>query len=211
MKDIESNIKPIKKVMELRRWEKELVERGPEKIRAYFRLGLDTGMLPSVLQQLKWDDLITEEEGDHLKQTKIYFKVASKTEWNKPYRKIYLPQSSITVLDHLRKSNPEDVYLFQSRSRSVSRTPKPLTVQRITVELKIAAVNCGIITEDEPLGVMTLRKCFGYHHIVHGNWSVHEMMRYLETHSLSATKRYLCLPENVLLGATPRNRISTKK
>lgn len=35
---------------------------------------------------------------------------------------------------------------------------------------------------------MTLRKCFGYHHIVHGNWSVHEMMRYLEAHSLNSTK-----------------------
>lgn len=127
------------------------------------------------------------------------------------FPEIYLPPGKLTVLDQLRKNNPEDIYLFQSRSRSVSKIPKPLTIQRITVELKIAAVNCGIITKDEPLGVMTLRKCFGYHHIVHGNWSVHEMMRYLEAHSLSATKRYLCLPDNVLLGATPRNRTSTKK
>ena len=211
MKISEPNVKPIKTIMELRRWEKELSKNGPQKIHAYFRLGLDTGMLPSILQQLKWEDLKVEEEGNHLKQTKVYFNVPSKTEWNKPFRKIYLPQSSITILDKLRQNNPDDIYLFQSRSPSVSKTPNPLTVQRITVELKKAAVNCGIISENEPLGVMTLRQCFGYHHIVHGNWSVHEMMRYLEAHSLNSTKKYLCLPDDVRLGATPRNRKPQKE
>ena len=50
--------------MALRRWEKILEENGPEKIRVYFRLGLDTGMQPAILQQLKWTDLKTEEQGD---------------------------------------------------------------------------------------------------------------------------------------------------
>ena len=46
MKSSESNVKPLKNVMALRRWEKNLEENGPEKLREYFRLGLDTGMLP---------------------------------------------------------------------------------------------------------------------------------------------------------------------
>ena len=103
MKISEPNVKPIKTIMELRRWEKELSKNGPQKIHAYFRLGLDTGMLPSILQQLKWEDLKVEEEGNHLKQTKVYFNVPSKTEWNKPFRKIYLQMKKDQLLLQMRK------------------------------------------------------------------------------------------------------------
>ena len=81
--------------MALRRWEKILEENGPEKIRVYFRLGLDTGMQPAILQQLKWTDLKTEEQGEQLRQTAIYFEVPSRVDWHKPCRKIYLPPDSI--------------------------------------------------------------------------------------------------------------------
>lgn len=202
----EPNVKPIKSVLDIRQWEKILEKDGPEKIHVYFRLGLDTGMLPSFLQKLKWTDLKTEEQGEHLKRTGIYFKVATKVEWDKPYKKIYLSDCSMKLLDQLRTHHPDDIYIFQSRSPHARKNPRPLTIQRITLELKRTAVASGIIPEDEPFGVVALRKCFGYHHVVHGNWTVHEMMRYLEQRSLKITSQYLDLPENVPLGCKPRNR-----
>ena len=206
-----SNVKPIKSVLDLRRWEKVLEKDGPEKIHVYFRLALDTGMLPSVLQKLKWTDLKTEEQGEHLKRTGIYFEVATKVEWDKPYKKIYLSDNCMELLDQLRMHHPDDIYIFQSRSPHARKNPRPLTIQRITLELKRTAVASGIIPAEEPFGALTLRKSYGYHHIVHGVWTVHEMMRYLEQHSLKITCQYLDLPEDVPLGCTPRKRSPRNK
>lgn len=207
MKSNDSNVKPIKKVMDLRHWDHYLEANGPQKIHAYLILALDTGMLPSVLQALKWSDLKTEEQGDAFKYTEVYFEVKTRVKWDKPRKKIYVSKRTVEELNRLRKANPDDRYIFQSRSPHARKSPRPLTIQRITLELKRTAVASEIISEDEPLGVVTLRKCFGYHHVVHGNWTVHEMMRYLEQRSLKITSRYLDLPEEgVQLGCTPRNR-----
>lgn len=211
MKKSEANVKPIKSVQDLCTWENYLKANGPEKIRAFFRLGLDTGMHPSFLQRLKWSDLKIEEQGSHLKRTDIYFEVATNVEWDRPCKKIYLCDRSIEVLDQLREHYPDDIYLFQSRSPHARKNPSPLTIQRITLELKRTAVASGIIGEDEPFGAVALRKSNGYHQIMYGGWTVHQMMRYLAQRSMKITREYLDLPENVPLGCTPRKRSPWKR
>lgn len=181
-------VKPIKNVSDLRKWEKYIVGHYSPKLHAYFVIGLDIGLNPLFLYDLKWEDIKTEQTGTAIPQTETYILVPSKIQ-EEP-RRIIFSAKSVSMLNKLRERCPNDIYVFQSESPNSKKKAKPLTYKNISAQLRDAAEKCGIPLPG-PVGAVTLRKSFGYHHVVHGTWTLHEVMRYFEQRSFHFTRNYI--------------------
>ena len=180
-------VKPVKSVKDLRKWEKYIEKNGSLKQLAYFVLGLDTGLAPYFLCNLKWEDIRQEKQTAPIEVIDYYLLVPSKIQ-EEP-RKIYLSSKSVNILRQLRDKKPDDVFVFQSEAPNRKRV-KPIHESAMRHMLRESAKDAGI-AKGEAIGPITLRKSFGYHHLVHGTWSLHELMRYFEQRSLKATKNYV--------------------
>ena len=181
-------VKPVKSVKDLRKWEKYIEKNGSLKQLAYFVLGLDTGLAPYFLCNLKWEDIRQEKQTAPIEVIDYYLLVPSKIQ-EEP-RKIYLSSKSVNILRQLRDKRPDDVFVFQSEAPNCRKKIKPIHEPAMRHMLRESAKDAGI-AKDEAVGPITLRKSFGYHHLVHGTWSLHELMRYFEQRSLKATKNYV--------------------
>lgn len=181
-------VKPVKSVKDLRKWEKHIEENGSLKLLAYFVLGLDTGLAPYFLCNLKWEDIQHEKQTTLIEVIDYYLLVPSKIQ-EEP-RKIYLSSKSVNILRKLREKKPDDIFVFQSEAPNCRKKIKPIHENAMRHMLRESAKDAGI-AKGEAIGPITLRKSFGYHHLVHGTWSLHELMRYFEQRSLKATKNYV--------------------
>ena len=185
-------VKPVKSVKDLRKWEKHIEQTGSLKLLTYFVLGLDTGLAPYLLCNLKWADIRQEKQSEPIEVIDYYLQVPSKIQVEP--RKIYLSGKSVAVLRQLREKYPEDVFIFQSAAPGSRKKAKAIHESALRQILRQSAKEIGIM-KDEAVGPITLRKSFGYHHLVHGTWSLHELMRYFEQRSLKATKNYVCITD----------------
>ncbi len=192
---------PIKNALDLRKWDQYIEANCSRKIHTYFLLGLDLGLLPTFLLTLKWDDIKLEKKGNLIGKVEPYILMPSKIQ-DEP-RKFYFNDRTLAALDKLRSENPDDVYIFQNSYRNSKKDkPAPMTSRYISSCLSDAAKKSQITLPGD-VGAVTLRKCFGYHHLVHGDWSLHEMMRYFEQRSLSFTKHYLDITDEKIMIRRP--------
>jgi len=180
-------VKPVKSVKDLRKWEKQIEKSGSLKLLSYFVLGLDTGLPPCFLCNLKWADIQHEKQSGPIEVIDHFLLVPSKIQ-DEP-RKIYLSSKTIAVMRQLREKYPEELYVFQSNSPNQKKL-RPVHENAMRQMLRESAKEAGI-AKDEAIGPITLRKSFGYHHLVHGTWTLHELMRYFEQRTLKATKTYV--------------------
>ncbi len=183
-------VKPIKNVLHLRKWGKYIEEHCSPKLYTYFVIGLDVGLSPTFLCALKWEDIKTEQSGGAIPFVTTYLLIPSKIQ-EEP-RKIIFSPVSVTALNKLRERCPADIYVFQSESPNSKKNAKPVTLRSLGVQLRDSAEKSGIPLPGA-VGALTLRKSFGYHHIVHGTWTLHEVMRYFEQRSFQFTRNYIDL------------------
>ena len=182
-------IKPIKSMTELLMWEDKIKEIAPLSIKAFFVIALDTGISPQFLLNLKWEDIKTEAVGTAIQRTEPYFDVYC--ELAKETRKIYFCDASLAVMNELRENYPNDIYIFQSHAKSV-KDVHPIRLVSIGEVFKEAA-KLAQISGAEDVSPVTLRKTFGYHHVVNGSWSIHQLTRYFDHKYIGTTKQYIDL------------------
>jgi integrase len=168
-------------------------------------IALDTGVSPQFLLNLKWEDLKREEFGaEELQKVEPYFEIDC--ELAGETRKIFFNDKSLDILNRLRKEHPEDVYLFQSHAANVGKKIQPVTMYSIGIIFKEAARKAKIKGADD-VSAVTLRKTFGYHHLVNGSWSIHQLTRYFDHKYTGITRQYIDLKdEKINTKQLPRKR-----
>lgn len=199
-------IKPIKNMTDMLLWEKSVKETAPLPVYAFFVVGLDTGISPQFLLNLKWMDIKREEIGSEIKKIEPYFEIHC--ELAGETRKIFFSDKSLKILNRLRKEYPEDVYIFQSHAVNIGKKIQPVTMYSIGNIFKEAARKAKIEGADE-VSAVTLRKSFGYHHLVNGSWSIHQLTRYFDHKYTVITRQYIDLKnEKINTKQLPRKRRS---
>ena len=197
-------IKPIKSLSDLLLWEKSLKAIAPHPVYAYFVVALDTGVSPQFLLNLKWKDLKWEKIGSEIRKIEPYFEIDC--ELAGETRKIFFSDKSLEVLNQLRKEHPEDIYIFQSHAVNVRQKIQPVQMYSIGNVFKEAARKAKIKGADE-VSAVTLRKTFGYHHLVNGSWSIHQLTRYFDHKYTGITRQYIDLKdEKINTRQLPRKR-----
>ena len=187
-----NSIKPVKNMTELLMWENKVKEIAPLPVYAFFVIALDTGVNPQFLMNLKWEDLKKEEIGTVIQKTEPYFEIYQ--ELAGETRKIFFCDRSLAVLNQLRETYPNDVYIFQSHSQNVRKKIQPLNRLSIGRIFKAAAIKAKI-SDPENVSAVTLRKTFGYHHLVNGSWSIHQLTRYFDHKYTGLTRKYIDLTD----------------
>lgn len=186
---------PIKSIEDMIRWRSHIKCKYPLKQYVFFILGLDTGIAPRKLLDLTWDNVQTRLV-PHKKQKIQELQIQVPSSVFKGKIVVEIQPENITELTQLRNENPDDVYLFQSESRSI-RLPQPWSQQYVTAFLKKSALEAGLT---EKIGFLTLHKTYGYQLVVRGNFSLWEIQNIFEQHSLAATRKYLDITdENIRL------------
>ncbi|MFA6714571.1 MAG: tyrosine-type recombinase/integrase [Victivallaceae bacterium] len=197
-------IKPIKNMTDLVLWGKNLKETAPLPVYAFYVVGLDTGISPQFLLNLKWTDIKLEETGSEIKKIEPYFEIYCELAGES--RKIFFSNRSLEILNQLREKYPEDVYIFQSHAVNVGEKIQPFAMSSIGYIFKEAARDAKIEGADE-VSAVTLRKSFGYHHLVNGAWSIHQLTRYFDHKYTGITRKYIDLKnEKINTKQLPRKR-----
>ncbi|GAE47540.1 site-specific recombinase [Mesobacillus boroniphilus JCM 21738] len=126
---------------------KKFLENHSARDYCLFLLGINTGIKLQELLSLRVHDVCEKDGGitdflsiPHYSIPPVYLNASIRVSLKK-----YLNENSFIATD----------YLFRSR-----KTPNPITRQQAYRIINAAAKNAGI---DEPVGMTTLRKTFGYH------------------------------------------------
>ncbi len=197
-------IRPIKNMKELLLWEEMVKEIAPLPVYAFFVVGLDTGVSPLFLLNLKWTDVKQQKIGSEIKKVEPYFELDC--ELAGETRKIFFSDKSLKILNQLREEYPEDVYVFQSHAVNIKKKVQPVNMYSIGNIFKDAARKAKIKGADD-VSAVTLRKTFGYNHLINDSWSIHQLTRYFDHKYTGITKRYLDLTdEKINTKQLPRRR-----
>ena len=197
-------IKPIKKIEDLILWKNKVKEIAPLPVFAFFVVALDTGVSPQFLLNLKWSDLKRDEIVSEIQVSEPYFEVYC--ELAGETRQIRFGNESLEILNELRKNYPDDIYIFQTHAANVPGKQQPVNMYSIGNIFKEAARQAKISGADE-VSAVTLRKTFGYHHVVTGSWSIYQLTRYFDHKYSGITKKYIDLTsEEVNTKQLPRKR-----
>lgn len=197
-------MKPIKSMSDLLMWEEKVKEVAPLPVYAFFVIALDTGVSPQFLLNLKWADLKQEEIGSAIKKVEPYFELYC--ELAGETRKIFFSDKSLEILNQLRTEHPDDIFIFQSHALNVVKKNQPVNLYSIGTIFKDAARKAKIAGADD-VSAVTLRKTFGYHHLVNGTWSIHQLTRYFDQKHSTLTRQYIDLKdEKINTKQLPRKR-----
>lgn len=144
-----------------------------EKVSSIWELGLQLALRISDLLSIKYGDI--DLVGERVKVTE------SKT--NK-VADIKLNAKAIAVIESLRASNPDDVYLFQATGNRVAGV-KPFSRQYITKCFKVVSESLKV-----EIGTHSMRKTRGYWMYKQSN-DLARVMRMLRHSSVAVTLRYI--------------------
>ena len=184
--DHSHTIMPIKNLEELMRWKRYVHDHNSPKEYTYMELGLDTGALPEDLLKLKWEDLNMEEYS--APPIWHYYFLLPLTAQSTETHKYMLSAKTVEYLQSLREKYPNDIYIFQSESRNKSSTPTHWKINHIRNFLRNSAKEIGI---KATVSALTLRKSYGYHMVVNGNWTLRQLQHRFEQSRLSITRKYI--------------------
>lgn len=185
-------------------WKNKVTELAPPPVYAFFVVALDTGINPQFLLNLKWSDLKRDEIVSEIQISEPYIEIFC--EQARETRKIRFSNESLEILNQLRKDYPEDVYIFQTHAANSVGKQQPVSLYSIGTIFKEAARKAQIAGADE-VSAVTLRKTFGYHHVVTGSWSIYQLTRYFDHKYSGITKKYIDLTdEEINSKQLPRKR-----
>ncbi|WP_117169959.1 tyrosine-type recombinase/integrase [Paraliobacillus sediminis] len=166
-------VEPIKQIDQLEEMKRILHKRSTRDY-CLFLLGINTGMRIHDLIHIRVDQLRNQygEFYSYL-QTSSYF--------DPP---IYCTESLRTIINQVIEESDlnRDDFLFKSRKSSA-----PITRQQAYRIIHFAAKEAGI---DEPIGMHTLRKTFGYHAYINGI-AISLIQKRLQHQTTTETRHYI--------------------
>ncbi len=169
------------------RWKRYIRENYNLREYLFAELALDTGAFPASLLELKWDDL-KSEKCDPSATVRYYFLLPREKQSLKKYEHA-ISNWTFELLSELRKQFPDDVYIFQAQSRNANnQPPKSWSTTYIGKVLRESAKAAGL---KETISLLTLRKSYGYHMVVHGTWTLRQLQQRFGQPRLSSTRKYI--------------------
>ncbi|MFV1468362.1 tyrosine-type recombinase/integrase [Idiomarina sp. HB] len=145
-----------------------------QQIADIWDLGLNLALRISDLLSIRFEDI----QGDRLNiRERKTGKIAT----------IKLNDKALSIIDRLRRDNPDHVYLFQShRNRwSLNRGPRPLSRCYVSKAISMIGEEVGL-----SLGTHSMRKTRGYHLYKNTN-DLARVMKMLRHGSEAVTLRYI--------------------
>lgn len=157
---------PIKKIEDIERMSRHLIQQGRYRDNMLFIVGINFGLRVSDLVTLRFSDLI--DENFSFKTTfPVLERKTKNTRKVKKNRYLTINEAVMDAVELYLKHCPSklDDYMFRSESNRGINSGKPISTFSVERLLKKAASEIGLKCH---VSTHTLRKTFGYHQMIMG-------------------------------------------